>query len=650
MPQIRQLAVIMFTDIVGYTSLMEQNEEDAISKLNLFRTELQLQVGKYQGTIIQYFGDGGLIIFTNSSDAVSCAYVLQARFVKDPVVPLRIGLHLGDIVIKEGNIFGNCVNVASRIESMGVSGSVLISEAVSNELKNKPQFKLQSLGKFDFKNVEEPMEIFSLVIEDGPVINRNLLQGKFKDLKTMNSIAVLPFVNMSNDPEQEYFSDGMAEEIINSITHLKDVNVAGRTSSFQFKGKDVDIKQVGEKLSVSTVLEGSVRKQGNQLRITAQLINVEDGFHLWSEKYDRQLIDVFAIQDEIAHAITEKLSNTFLKRNRPAAAKHLTQNTEAYELYLKGKFHLARRGSSLMKSIQCFQKAIELDPGFALAHSGHADANFLIATYGLMAPSRIMEKARMSAERALQLDPYLCEPYCSLGYYYTTVDWNWQKAKEKYITAIELNPRFAEGHMRYAWTYLACVEGDFVKAEKHGKQALNIEPLSAICHANHSLILENAGKYQEAVETCRTGIDIDPNSFVCHLNLATALSALQKYDEAIPVFDMAMKLSNRHSFSVNALLWTYCLKGDFDKANDLMRELKIRLETEYAPCAIMAVSSAYLGDLNESISYLQQAYEDRDPMIILLKYAHWVPGILRTDPQFNAILNNVGFPELYVKN
>lgn len=650
MPQLRQLAVIMFTDIVGYTSLMEHNEEEAICKLNLFRTELHLQVDKHKGTIIQYFGDGGLIIFTNSSDAVKCAHVLQSRFIKDPVVPLRIGLHMGDIVIKEGNIFGNCVNVASRIESMGVSGSVLISESVSNELKNKPQFKLKSLGKFDFKNVEEPMEIFSLVIEDAPVINRNLLQGKFKDSKTMNSIAVLPFVNMSNDPEQEYFSDGMAEEIINSITHLKDLNVAGRTSSFQFKGKNVDIKQVGEKLSVSTVLEGSVRKQGNQLRITAQLINVEDGFHLWSEKYDRQMIDVFAIQDEIAHAITEKLSDTFLKRSKPTATKNVTQNTEAYELYLKGKFHLARRGASMMKSIQCFQKAIDLDPAFALAYSGYADANFLIATYGLIAPSRVMAKAKKSAERALELDPYLCEPYCSLGYYYTTVEWNWQKAKEKFTTSIELNPRFAEGHLRYAWTYLACVEGDMANAEKHGRKALQLEPLSAICYANHALILENAGKYQEAADCCKNGIDIDPNSFVCHLNLATALSALNNYEEAISEFEIAMKLSNRHSFSVNALLWTYCLKGEHEKARLLMHELKIRLETEYSPCAIMAVSSAYLGDVRESILYLQQAFEDRDPMIILLKYAHWVPDVLRNDSRFNAILDKIGFPALVMEN
>lgn len=649
MPQLRQLAVIMFTDIVGYTSLMEQNEDDAIFKLNLFRNELLLQVEKHNGSIVQYFGDGGLIIFTNSTDAVGCAYVLQSKFLKDPVIPLRIGLHMGDVVLKEGNIFGNCVNVASRIESMGIPGSVLISEAVSNELKNKPQFNLTSLGKFDFKNVEAPMEVFSLVIENGPMVNRDVLQGKFKESNTIKSIAVLPFVNMSNDPEQEYFSDGMAEEIINSITHLKGLNVAGRTSSFQFKGRKVDLRQIGKKLSVATVLEGSVRKQGDQLRITAQLVNVEDGFHLWSEKYDRQMIDIFAIQDEIALAITEKLLDTLLMEDRKIISKNPTQNTEAYELYLKGKFHLTRRGVSLIKSLQCFQKAIEIDPDFALAHSGYADANLLIATYGLAAPNRIMAKARRSAERALELDPNLCEPYCSLGYYYTTVEWNWKRAKERFLTALNLNPRFAEGHMRYAWTYLACVEGDFVQAERHGETALHLEPLSAICYANHALILQNAEKFEEAVDTCRTGIDIDPNSFVCHLNLATSLSAMKKYDEAISVFELAMKLSNRHTFSVNALVWTYCLKGDYELANELMTELRTRIKVEYAPCAIMAMSSAYLGDLDESIEYLQKALDDHDPMLILLKYAPWVPDSLRNDARFTKILDEIGFPKVMVK-
>src|SRR6185369_9582267 len=290
-----------------------------------------------------------------------------------------IGIHLGDILVSEGNIFGDCVNITSRIESMGSPGAVLFSESVKKQIQNKQQFQVVSLGKFEFKNVIEPMEIFALENNGLPVLNPKEANGKFKEQKNMKSIAVLPFVNMSNDNEQEYFSDGIAEEIINSLAHLNDLKVAGRTSSFQFKGKSVDLREIGEKLGVHNVLEGSVRKQGNHLRITAQLINLDDGYHLWSEKYDRDIDDLFAIQDDIAIAITEKLKLTLLEKDRVQILKSPTRNKEAYDLYLKARFYRARRGSSLITSLGYFQKAIELDPDFALAYAGYGDASSLVA-------------------------------------------------------------------------------------------------------------------------------------------------------------------------------------------------------------------------------------------------------------------------------
>ncbi len=261
------------------------------------------------------------------------------------------------------------------------------------------------------------------------------------------------------------------------------------------------------------MLEGSVRKQGNRLRITAQLINVEDGYHLWSERYDREIDDVFAIQDEIALAITEKLMITLLKKERDLITKSYTQNTEAYELYLKGRFYINRRGTSIIASMKYFQKAIDLDPDFALAYSGYADANLLIATYGLVEPQEALIRAKQSAEKALQLDPSLCEPYCSLGYYYACFEWNWPEAKKNFLKSIELNPRYADAHYRYGWNYLACVEGKFSEAEKHGEIAIKLEPLSSICYANYSLILHCAGKFNEAIAACKNGIELDANSF-----------------------------------------------------------------------------------------------------------------------------------------
>ncbi|MEO6537288.1 MAG: CDC27 family protein, partial [Ferruginibacter sp.] len=570
---------------------------------------------------------------------------LQEIFNAEPKVPVRIGIHLGDIIKKDGNIFGNCVNITSRIESMGLPGSVLLSEPVKEQIKNKPEILFTSLGEFEFKNVTDPMEIFALTMGNLPAISRADLNGKFKERSTIQSIAVLPFVNMSNDPEQEYFSDGMAEEIINSLTHLKDLNVAGRTSSFQFKGKNIDLREVGKKLSVTCVLEGSVRKQGNRLRITAQLIKVDDGYHLWSEKYDRDINDVFAIQDEIALAITEKLQVTLLKKDRDLITKSYTQNTEAYELYLKGKFYLTRRGASMLTSMECFIKAIHIDPDFALAHSAYAEANLLIATYALVIPTKVMARAKESAEKALQLDPDLSQPYCSLGYYYTCVDWNWPKAKENFLKCIELNPKYAEGHVRYAWNYLACVEGNFEAAIKHGETAIKLEPLSSICYANYALVLQSAGKFKEAITASKTGIELDANSFACHVYLASSQMSLQQYEESISSYKVAVKLSNRHPFPVNGLIWTYCLSGQAEKAIKLMNELRERAVTEYIANTLTGISAAYLGNLDEAFDYLEKAFNDKDPLIILLKYQHWVTPTLRADYRFQKLLQKIGFPD-----
>jgi len=644
MAQSRQLAVIMFSDIMGYTAMMQQDESLALVKIHRFREQLKLRVSEFRGEIIQYYGDGCLIIFTNSADAVNCAKILQEDFREQPLVPVRIGIHSGDILINEGNIFGDCVNITSRIESIGVPGSVLLSDAIKKQIQNKQGFQLASLGTFEFKNVAEPMEIFALVNNGFPVPGYEDGNGKFKEQKKVKSIAVLPFVNMSNDPEQEYFSDGIAEEIINSLAHLNDLKVAGRTSSFQFKGRNIDLREVGEKLSVHNVLEGSVRKQGNRLRITAQLINVDDGYHLWSERYDREIDDVFAIQDDIAIAITEKLKLTLLKKDRDLITKASTQNKEAYDLYLKARFYSSRRGISIITSMEFFQKAIELDPNFALAYAGYADANLLVASYGLSHPKEAMINAKQLAEKAIRLDPSLSEPYCSLGYYYACCEWDWKQAKKNFLHSIELNPEYAEVHYRYSWNYLACVEGKFEEAEKHGEIAIKLEPLSAICYANYSLSLSFAGKFNEAIAACKTGLELDPHSFLCHLNAGSVYTSLHKYDEAVSCYEMAMKLSNRHHFALGPLVIAHCIMGNFNTACELMDELKEKSLKGYIANTFVAFASAYLDGTDKAFEYLEKACEDHDPILLMLKYQPLVPPALKEDPRYQQFLDRIGFP------
>jgi len=660
MPQHRQLSAIMFTDIEGYTAIMQRSEPEAIVIRNRHREILQEEHERSNGRIIQYYGDGSLSTFLSVVEAVQCALSMQLKFLEMPKVPVRMGIHIGDIIFNEEHIFGDGVNVASRIESLGKAGSILISDKANAELHNHPQFKTESLGIFQFKNVNHTVEVFALCHQDLIVPTPDSLKGKTEEVKNpvpekskpsvtgktvpYKSVAVLPFVNMSNDPAQEYFSDGIAEEITNSLAHLKELRVAGRVSSFQFKGKNIDLQELGEILGVRTVLVGSVRKQGNWIRITAQLVNVADGFHLWSEKYDREMNDVFAIQDDIAVAITKKLKLTLLKKDRELMTKNHTQSTEAYELYLKGRFYTARRGASVFTGIQYFQKAIAIDPEFALAYAGYAEANLLIAVYGLLPPKQSMANAKKSAEKALSLDPTLCDPYCTLGYYYTCYEWNWPEAKKNFLKSIELNPRFAEGHMRYGWNYLTSIEGKFDEAEKHGEMAISLEPLSSLCHAEYALILHCAGKFKEALTVCKRGIELDADSFLSHVTAGCILMSLQEYEEAISSFETAMKLSNRHSFAAHPFIWIYCITGHAEQGRIMMNELKERSKTEYLAMALTALSAAYLGDMDLAYEYLEQAYTERDPSLIMLKYEPWMPDFLKDDPRFQKFLDRMHFP------
>jgi TolB-like protein/Flp pilus assembly protein TadD len=626
------------------------------------RQIIQQEHKNFNGRIIHYYGDGTLSTFQSIIEAVQCALSMQQQFLQAPSIPVRMGLHVGDIIFKDDEIIGDGVNLASRIESLGVSGSVLISDKANEELHNHPSLKTISVGVYALKNIKRDVEVFALNHEGLVIPRPNSLNGKTKQIDSeatsnnkpdldkgtvksipLKSVVVLPFVNIGNNTDQEYFSDGMAEEIINALTNLEDLKVAGRTSSFQFKNKDVDLRELGKKLGVCTVLSGSVRRQGNWLRITAQLINIEDGYQMWSEKYDRELDNVFAIQDDIALAITKKLKLTLFKKDHELITKSPTKNTEAYELYLKGKFYVNRRGAWIITALECFQQAVALDPEFALAHAACADANLLITSYGLMPTKNLLEQAKQSAEKAITLDPTLSQPYCALGYYYACSEWNWAQAKENFLKSISLNPRYAEGHFRYAWNYLACVEGKFEEAEKHATAAIQQEPLSSLCYAMYAFILQGAGKFDEALNASKTGIELDANSFLCWVNAGVSQLALGQYEYAILSFESALSLSAKQIMPIHGLIWVYCLTGRKDQGYLLMNKLKEKSKGEYVAPTFTAISAAYLNELEEAFDYLEKAYAERDPAMLVLKHARWVPLNLRKDSRYQSLLSRIGF-------
>ena len=335
----RHLAAILFTDIVGYTAMMQHNEQSAIDTVKCHRQVLETSIKAFGGKLIHYYGDGSLSLFDSATEAVQCAMQVQQELQKDPKVPLRIGIHVGEVLQENGQVYGDGVNIASRIQTLGIAGAVLFSKEVSDKISNRPEFKTVSLGNFALKNVDNPTEILALNMNGLAVPKRNEMEGKLKKgskranifvnasflvflagflifkpiinnsetISNEKTIAVLPFADMSPGKDQAFFADGIAEEIINSLTVINDLKVIGRTASFQFKGEKIDLKTVGKKLQAGMIMEGSIQRYGDRVRITVQVIRVNDCSHIWSEKYDRQLTDIFKIQDEISASVAEKL-------------------------------------------------------------------------------------------------------------------------------------------------------------------------------------------------------------------------------------------------------------------------------------------------------------------------------------------------------
>lgn len=645
MTQTRQLAAIMFTDIVGYTAIMADDEQWAFELLDKNRGLQKLLIEKFSGQWIKELGDGVLATFSTVTDAVNCASSIIKGCNSINGLKLRIGIHQAEVVFENNDVFGDGVNIAARLQTIAPIGGIYISETVRSNVANRKEIETRFIKEETLKHVKEPIRIYEVVI-DGADTVQHAIRSADKGLKKIipgKSIAVLPFMNMSNDPEQEYFSDGMAEEILNSLSHLKDLKVAGRTSSFQFKGKNVDLHEVGEKLGVSTVLEGSVRKQGNKLRITAQLINVEDGFHMWSEKYDRNMDDIFAIQDEIALAITENLKVILLEKEKAVFTKNYTQNAEAYELYLKGRFYLNKR--FLFQSLEQFNKAIELDPLFAKAHAGLADAYVILGFYNYLPAKDVMPKAREAADRAIRLDNSLCEPYCSLGLYYASYEWKWKEAKNHFLKSIQLNPRYVQSHVWFGHYYLCWIEGKFEEGERHLNIAVELEPYNAMCYINRFAVLLTTGKWEAAFLSVKQGYEMDPDSMIGTRGMGLAYFYKKQYTEATRYLEFASKLSNYAAFNQVDLINLYTSMGLSEKAGTVMEELKLRVGAgKYVSSCMMSFAYGFIGDIDEAFNWLEKAYEEHDAYLCIIQYYPFIPANLRQDSRFSSFLNKMNFP------
>ncbi len=459
------------------------------------------------------------------------------------------------------------------------------------------------------------------------------------------SIAVLPFVNMSADPENEYFSDGLAEDLINALTKITDLHVVARTSSFAFKGEKVDIREIGEKLNVDSLLEGSVRKVGNRIRITAQLIKVKDGYHLWSDRYDRNMEDVFAIQDEITEKIMDKLMIALDVLKKPPE-EHRPVNFEAYDLYLKGRYCLNK--FEVDRALTYYEQAIEQDPNYALAYASIAEVYTLLSTgFDILPNKDAMPKARDAAQKALELDPNLAEAYVSLGLVALSYDWDRKATKKYFQKAIELNPNSAVAYQwfEFYWTYMMA---DLETATVQLERALELDPLNFLIKIRLGFMDIFKGDYESAINKFEALYEFEPNYGLLYLSLATAYALKGDYDEAIAYGEKMLEVGPRAVAAVGNMGWLYASAGKKEKVYELLAELEERSKKGYVSSFWIALIYIVLGEIDKSFAWFEKAYEERDGNMI---YFTVVPvfGPVKADPRYKKLLLKMGHDNLIQK-
>jgi eukaryotic-like serine/threonine-protein kinase len=458
------------------------------------------------------------------------------------------------------------------------------------------------------------------------------------------SIAVLAFTDMSAAKDQDWFCDGIAEEILNALTPLKGLRVAARTSAFSFKGKGDDLRTIGEKLNVTTILEGSVRRAGDRVRITVQLSDVANGFQLWSERYDRELKDIFDVQDEIAKAIAERLRVTLVGGKDDRLVEQATTNIEAYQLYLKGRALVDRRGANVPAGLELLRKAVELDPGYALAWAGVADALTVMAYSGAARGSESKPEAMAAARRSIELDPASAVGHTSLACATLLYENDRAAAKRWFERALELNPSHAMGRCWYGNFYMGWARGDFEHAIPEVRRALDTDPLSAYVTMTLGVCLFTAGRLDEAIDTCRRATHLDPESFVSRWALGIALGLAGRFDEAFSTLDAAAQMSGRHPLSLVGLAGVFGLWGKLAEARAVHRELMNRASQRYVSPAHLALTADAAGDREEAMAFARRAWAEREPSFIL--WARQFPQYraLHSDPRFAAILREMDSP------
>lgn len=540
----RRLAAILVADVAGYSRLMGVDEEGTLALLTAHRTDLiDPCIAEHRGRIFKTTGDGLLAEFASVVDAVHCAVAVQqgmrernADVTEARRIEFRIGINLGDVIVQDEDVYGDGVNVAARLEGLSELGGVVVSGTVHEHVRTKVDFGFEDLGSQKVKNIAEPVRAFCVRIKSDSSAAGQGRFGAAMALPDKPSIAVLPFENMSGDPEQEYFSDGVTEDLITALSHVRWLFVIARNTTFTYKGKAVDVKQMADELGVRYVVEGSVRKFGSRVRITAQLIDGLTGNHVWAERYDRELEDVFGLQDELSLTLCGAIEPELAKSEQQRSKSKAPENLDAWECYHRGMWLWQRnRKDEVAEARRSFERAMELDPNFGPAFAGYAITYFREMLIGFSERDR--EKALWAARRAVELDDEDASAHTALGQVYY-IGREHHAAIAECEHAIQLNPSFAE-----ARAFLGSALSDSGKAEEaipHIEQAIRLsprDPMIGHMHARMARAFLFLRQHEKAVKCARTGLRHPNINWPIHIYLVSALSHLGKQDEARRALD-----------------------------------------------------------------------------------------------------------------
>ena len=622
----------MFTDVVGYTTLTQKNEELAMKLLEEQRALVRSVLPKHGGKEVKTIGDAFLVEFDSALEAVRCAFDIQESLHEensgkevDRRVMVRVGVHLGDVIHSQNDVYGDAVNIASRIEPLAPPGGVCISAQVHDHIKNKTDFQLLSMGFKELKNVGEAVEVFRVVFP----WERQEDRGAVLDKKR---IAVLPFTNLSSDPEEGYFADGVTEELITSISGVRQLVVIARTSVMGYKGTSKKAKEIGKELEVGTILEGSVRKAGNRVRVTAQLIDVLTEGHLWAQNYDRQLEDIFAIQSEIAEMVAAELKVRLVEEEKRVIELKPTENTEAYTFYLRAKRLIGERTEpAYRQALELLEKATGLDPSFAKAYAAVAECYVFLVSDGYEAYERAAPRAELAAKKALGLNPDLAEAHATLA----NVDFledNIAACEKEARRAVELNPSLPDAHD--VLSDVALLRGHPDESVRALEAAYRLDPAVPRIVGRLGRTYMNTGRESEALRHWEKTAQLAPAD--TYRNMTEYYLNKGDIDRAKEFYAKAANLEPTHRWVLWMKGYMAARTGDKDGALAAIKEIEAKWLGATNLNDIAFVYYA-VGDLDSYFAYIDRATDQHT-----LRYAYVMYSPLfakaRDDPRYQLFM------------